>query len=183
MKTILRPLGIATLAIGALPVIGSAQSCNSMIQSLNTWLTGGVGVTRYVTAYVSSHASNHSVTYAAVPMKAGAGFSIGWLFSSQTGKQYYSENEYCLPPGGFGCTQYPFSPYITKTLSLTVSPSGSVTVKPNGGAVTHSFSGTCTGGIMYGFNATTLSLNGIPFTIWNPLYAITFAKYEVAIPK
>jgi hypothetical protein len=146
---------IATL----LPGVAYSQSCNSLVANQVNWLKQDPH--NAVTAVVATNAALVGVvSYTEIPM-TWSPWASNWLFSSAPGTQWYSNETW-------GSSYYPFSPFHTKTMTLSISPTGGVTVRPDGGESSYSFNATCMGlGVMSGQVNGFLSTRG---------YMITFRK-------
>ena len=186
-----RTLAVVGLAAGlttnihgqvAVPV-----TCNSTISNVSSWLqqNGDNWVSAVIASnkpgYYAFGASVHPVvTYSSIPLKRGTGLSTGYLLTLQKGKQYFSNKFWGWPPppGEFGVAEFPFSPNATKNISITISPSGKVTITPDGVA-SHTFIATCQGGVMFGTPAPPPNVLGPR----PPMYTITFAQGTTPVPK
>jgi hypothetical protein len=126
-----------------------------------------------VTAVVASNhpaglISKPYVTVSSIPLSATSAGTLVW---KSKGKEYYSNRYYNI-----GFLSYPFSPYDTTTITIIISPSGVVTVKPNNQATTHTFTATCSPtGVMYGSSAPQ-------FLTVVPMYTITFEQGTLPPP-
>jgi hypothetical protein len=173
LNNLLLPLLAITLACTP----AHSGTCDDAFKSVVNWLNQGPSY--WVTAVVASNRAaalpymKSEVTYSNIPLAKNA---FGWLvtagngsqvelFNSWLGKQYYDQRVW--HKSGYG-PSYPFSPDATDTITLTIFPDGTVRVYPNNGQVTHTFSATCSGGVMFGAPAATVILSP------TPMYTITF---------
>lgn len=164
-------------ALGTLltvPVVRAQSACTDQITNLISWLKNPPPQSqRWLYAHVASNQNvNGIVTYTSIEMKVATAFGIDWLTATTSGNQYFSNVTYGTTP------THPFSPAGIKTNKLVVQKSGYVTVKPNNGTVTHSFTAKCDQGplgVMHGFQPGGL----LP----SPYYTISWAKQELTLPK
>jgi hypothetical protein len=159
--------------------LSHAQSCSALITDLQNWLTQNANNRLAVT--VSSHRYDGQVSYA-VPVLKAAPFGTTLtkiIVTSTQGTQYFSDKMWWrCPSGQLFCDFFPFSPDATKKLSVIISDTNTVTVKPNGGAQTHKLSGlACVGPYLYGFHVDPTKL--YPY---GPKYTLTFIKQSTPDP-
>lgn len=158
-----------------LPTVRAQSACTDQVTNLIKWLkTPPPGSVRYLDAIVASnHSGSGVVTYTSIPMTVGSGYGIDWLMPKDAGKQYFSNVKYGTFP-----LSHPFSPAGIKTNKIIVHTSGSVTVKPNNGSVTHTFTAKCEQGslgVMHGFQPPGA------FQLPLPYYTISWIKYQSPI--
>jgi hypothetical protein len=172
-KRLIVPLAILTSQTVGL---GRGQTCNTLITDLQNWVTKDAK--NRLHAYVSSHRWDGEVTYAKPTLRAVNYFGTlsKSIVTDVPGKQYFSSHTWsppCTPGQTCLDQQYPFSPLDTKQLSLSISSTGAVTVKPNSGAYTHALSGlACFGPYMYGFHMDLTKT--YPY---GAMYVLTFIKF------
>jgi hypothetical protein len=161
------------IALGMLlmvPSVRAQSACTTQITHLVSWLKSPPPKTeRSLNAIVASHQWTGVVTYTSIPMVVATAFGIDWLTPKAAGSQYFSNVTYATNP------PHPFSPAGIKTNKVVVQKTGVVTVKPNNGTVTHTFTVRCdqgSSGVMHGFPPAA------PLHLPSPYYTISWIKQE-----
>ena len=164
-----------------LPAIRAQATCSDQVTNLISWLKSPPpsNKIRVLYAIVASNSPTGVVTYTSIRMKVGTVFGTEWLTPVTSGKQYYSNVTY-------GTLEHPFAPDGIKTNTITVRKTGSVTVKPHNGSVTHTFTAKCeqgpplgpfpSTGVMHGFQPPAAILQGP-----SPYYTISWIKTEESL--
>jgi hypothetical protein len=181
-------LSVAAFAALWMPIPASAQSCNTFLSNLESWLVNqpnGPGtyevsfnmVTNRSDGKYASYSEGGSGTAGVLQYYPGRRIGVIWLPPYLEGDvvQYFSDRRY-LPGGGIGFAWAPFNPLATDKTRVTISlnPLGSafgtttITLLSWGNAQS-SFTPSCQNGLMYGFIGNTMLVMSLNESYFPPI--------------